>query len=208
VRPTSRLIVEVDQVDARESLTVAAEFVEAETGKGADALDRRPQLAAALATAKAAKCSVVVAKLDRLSRDVAFVAGLMAQRVPFIVAELGRDADPFMLHLYAALAEKERRLISERTKAALVAKKAAGAALGNPVNLAEAGYLGRVTLIESADDLAHSLAPVLRAVRSEGATTLRSIAQALNRRGIKSPRGGTWYPSSVANVLSRSDSVL
>jgi len=200
--------VEVDQVDARESLTVAAEFVEAETGKGADALDRRPQLAAALATAKAAKCSVVVAKLDRLSRDVAFVAGLMAQRVPFIVAELGRDADPFMLHLYAALAEKERRLISERTKAALVAKKAAGAALGNPVNLAEAGYLGRVTLIESADDLAHSLAPVLRAVRSEGATTLRSIAQALNRRGIKSPRGGTWYPSSVANVLSRSDSVL
>ena len=104
MRPTSRLIVEVDQVDARESLTVAAEFVEAETGKGADALDRRPQLAAALAAAKAAKCSVVVAKLDRLSRDVAFVAGLMAQRVPFIVAELGRDADPFMLHLYAALA--------------------------------------------------------------------------------------------------------
>jgi DNA invertase Pin-like site-specific DNA recombinase len=153
-------------------------------------------------------CSVVVAKLDRLSRDVAFVAGLMAQRVPFIVAELGRDADPFMLHLYAALAEKERRLISERTKAALVAKKAAGAALANPVNLAEAGYLGRVTLIESADDLAHSLAPVLRAVRSEGATTLRSIAQALNRRGIKSPRGGTWYPSSVANLLSRSDSFL
>ena len=113
-----------------------------------------------------------------------------------------------MLHLYAAMAENERRLISERTKAALVAKNAAGAALGNPVNLAEAGYLGRVTLIESADDLAHSLAPVLRAVRSEGATTLRSIAQALNPRGIKSPRGGTWYPSSVANVLSRSDAVL
>jgi DNA invertase Pin-like site-specific DNA recombinase len=93
--------------------------VEAETGKGADALDRRPQLAAALAAAKTAKCCVLVSKLDRLSRDVAFVAGLMAQRVPFIVAELGRDADPFMLHLYAALAEKERRLISERTKAAL-----------------------------------------------------------------------------------------
>src|SRR5712675_319115 len=92
--------------------------------EGADALDRRPQLAAALAAAKGAKCSIVVSKLDRLSRDVAFVSGLMAQRVPFIVAELGRDADPFMLHLYAALAEKERRLISERTKAALRAKKA------------------------------------------------------------------------------------
>ena len=101
-----------------EGLTLVAEFVETETGKGAEALDRRPQLAAALTSAKATKCSVLVSKLDRLSRDVAFVAGLMAQRVPFIVAELGRDADPFMLHLYAALAEKERRLISERTKAA------------------------------------------------------------------------------------------
>src|SRR3954463_15570132 len=79
-----------------EGLTIIAEYVEAETGKGADALDRRPQLAAALAVAKTAKCSVLVSKLDRLSRDVAFVAGLMAQRVPFMVAELGRDADPFM----------------------------------------------------------------------------------------------------------------
>jgi DNA invertase Pin-like site-specific DNA recombinase len=85
-----------------EGLTIAAEFVEYETGKGADALERRPQLAAALAAARTAKCSIVVSKLDRLSRDVAFVSGLMAQRVPFIVAELGRDADPFMLHLYAA----------------------------------------------------------------------------------------------------------
>ena len=91
----------IERFASSKSLTIAAEYVEAETGKGFDALDRRPQLAAALAAAKAAKCSVVVAKLDRLSRDVAFVAGLMAQRVPFIVAELGRDADPFMLHLYA-----------------------------------------------------------------------------------------------------------
>jgi DNA invertase Pin-like site-specific DNA recombinase len=73
-------------------------LVEAETGKGADALERRPQLAAALAAGRAKKCPVLVAKLDRLSRDVAFIAGLMAQRVPFIVAELGADADPFMLH--------------------------------------------------------------------------------------------------------------
>jgi DNA invertase Pin-like site-specific DNA recombinase len=127
----------IERFAASESLKIATEYVEAETGKGSDALDRRPQLAAALAAAKVAKCSVVVAKLDRLSRDVAFVAGLMAQRVPFIVAELGRDADPFMLHLYAALAEKERRLISERTKAALAAKKAAGAALGNPAGSEE-----------------------------------------------------------------------
>src|SRR5688572_27117174 len=93
-----------------------------------------------------------LAKLDRLSRDVAFVSGLMAQRVPFIVAELGRDADPFMLHLYAALAEKERRLISERTRAALAAKKANGAKLGNPTNIFAAGSLGRGIQTAAADD--------------------------------------------------------
>src|SRR3954465_15699198 len=90
---------------------IAAEFVEVETGKGADALDRRPQLAAALKKAKTERCPVIVAKLDRLSRDVAFISGLMAQRVAFIVAELGPDVDPFFLHIYAALAEKERSLM-------------------------------------------------------------------------------------------------
>jgi DNA invertase Pin-like site-specific DNA recombinase len=84
----------IERFAATEALAISTEFVEFESGKGADALERRPQLAAALAMAKAKKCSVVVAKLDRLSRDVAFVAGLMAQRVPFMVAELGRDADP------------------------------------------------------------------------------------------------------------------
>src|SRR5215471_8456485 len=88
-----------------------------------------------LTAARKGRCSILVSKLDRLSRDVAFVAGLMAQRVPFIVRELGRDANPFMLHIYAALAEKERRLISERTRSALAVKKASGAALGNFRNL-------------------------------------------------------------------------
>src|SRR5437763_10496436 len=100
-----------------EGIEVLSEHVEVETGKGADALERRPELSAALVQARKAKCPVLVAKLDRLSRDVHFISGLMAHRVPFIVAELGSDADPFMLHLYAALAEKERRLISERTRA-------------------------------------------------------------------------------------------
>jgi hypothetical protein len=77
-----------------EGTTIIGEYVEAETGKGDDALERRPQLAAALAKARSAKCPVIVSKLDRLSRDVAFISGLMAQRVSFIVAELGRDADP------------------------------------------------------------------------------------------------------------------
>lgn len=105
-----------------EGISLVGEYIEAETGKGADALDRRPQLAAA----KSAQSYVVVSKLDRVSRDVAFVA-VVAQTVPFIIAELRRDADPFILHLYVALAEKERRLIYERTKAALAAKRAGGA---------------------------------------------------------------------------------
>src|SRR4030088_2421361 len=193
----------IQQFAGAESLTIAAEFVEFESGKGADALDRRPQLAAALAAAKASKCSVVVAKLDRLSRDVAFVAGLMAQRVPFIVAELGRDADPFMLHLYAALAEKERRLISERTRAALQAKKASGAKLGNSTNLSVAGSIGRLAQAQVADEFASNLMPVIQAIQNAGAATLSEIASALNARGVRSARGNNWHRSSVRNLLAR-----
>ena len=92
-------------------------------------------LAAALAEARRRRCSIGVATLDRLSRDVHFISGLMTYRVPFVVAELGADVDPFILHLFAALAEKERALISVRTKAALAAGKARAVQLGNP-NLA------------------------------------------------------------------------
>jgi DNA invertase Pin-like site-specific DNA recombinase len=95
-------------------------------------LDRRPQLAAALKAAKKAKCAVVVSKLDRLSRDVHFISGLMAHKVPFIVAELGSNVDPFTLHIYAALAQQERRMIADRTRAGLAAAKARGVKLGNP----------------------------------------------------------------------------
>src|SRR3954471_22113659 len=102
-----------------EGFTVVAEFTEVETGKGADALDRRPELQAALKAAKKARGSIAVAKLDRLSRDVHFISGLMAQRVPFIVAAFGKNVDPFMLHIYAAMAQQERELISRRTREAL-----------------------------------------------------------------------------------------
>ena len=96
-------------------LLIVAEFTKIKTDKGADALELRPQLASALNMARKRKCSVAVAKLDRLSRDVHFISGLMVHRIPFIVAELGADIDPFMLHIDAALAQKERALIpSER----------------------------------------------------------------------------------------------
>ena len=198
----------IERFATAEGLTIISEYVEAETGKGADALYRRPQLAAALAAAKSTKCSVVVSKLDRLSRDVVFVAGLMAQRVPFIVAELGRDADPFMLHLFAALAEKERRLISERTKAALQAKKASGAKLGNHANLVEAGSTGRAMQVRNADQFASSVIPTLVAVRKSGASSLAEIANGLNARGVRAAGGGKWHRSAVRNLLARAGSFI
>src|SRR5688572_25758800 len=145
-----------------EQITLIREYVESESGKGADALDRRPQLAAALAAARTAQCPVLVAKLDRLSRDVAFIAGLMAQRVPFIVAELGADPDPFMLHLWAALAEKERAMISQRTRDALARAKANGKRLGNRTNLAEAQASGRQVQVDQALVRAANILPIIR----------------------------------------------
>jgi DNA invertase Pin-like site-specific DNA recombinase len=108
-----------------------------------------------------------------------------------------------MLHLYAALAEKERRLISERTKAALAAKKASGSKLGNPSNIGVAGAYGRQIQITAADQFAANLLPVIDAIRGTGAITLEAITCALNDRRIRPARGTRWYASSVANLLSR-----
>ena len=182
-----------------EGYELTAEFVEAESGKGADTLDRRPQLAAALAAGRAGKCPVIVAKLDRLSRDVAFIAGLMAQRVPFIVAELGADADPFMLHLYAALAEKERRLIGERTKSALAARKAQGARLGNPRNAREAAAIGRRVQVADAHAFAANVLPIVESLRTAGIRDPRGLAAALNERGVRTARGARWHVSNFKN---------
>jgi DNA invertase Pin-like site-specific DNA recombinase len=145
---------------------------------------------------------VLVSKLDRLSRDVAFISGLMAQRVPFVVAELGADADPFMLHIYAALAEKERRLISERTRSALASKRAQGSPLGNTRNLAEAGSMGRHTQQSEADRFASNIIPLIRSIQSTGVIGMVSIAKTLNDRGVRTARGGRWHASSVYNVIA------
>jgi len=190
-----------------EGIEIIAERTEVETGKGADALDRRPELADALATARRLRCPVVVAKLDRLSRDVHFISGLMAHHVPFVVAELGADVDPFILHLYASLAQKERELISQRTREALARKKAQGAKLGNPRNPAEAAAKGRQVIAAGADQFAADLAPIIEGIRAAGITSLAGIADALNKRGVRTARGGTWYAMTVRNVLQRSGKV-
>lgn len=192
----------LERFAAAEGFSLGRVFVEVETGKGSDALERRPQLAAALNEARRQRCSVAVAKLDRLSRDVHFISGLMAHRVPFVVAELGADVDPFILHLFAALAEKERAMISTRTKAALAAAKARGVTLGGP-ELAKARKSAVASIKALADQQAANVLPIIREIRRAGAMSLHQIADALNARGITTSRGGQWYASSVKNVLER-----
>jgi DNA invertase Pin-like site-specific DNA recombinase len=175
-----------------EGYVLADTFTEVETGKGADALDRRPQLAAALAAARKLKAPIIVAKLDRLSRDVHFISGLMTHRTPFIVAELGADADPFMLHLYAALAEKERRLISQRTKDALAAKKAQGVKLGG---LNAKGIANR----DEAKARAEALRPILAELNGLSARAIGRPQQAQ----CADPHGGPWHSMTVIRVQRR-----
>ena len=190
-----------------EGFEIVSEFTEVETGKGADALELRPQLAAAMESARRMNAPVIVAKLDRLSRDVHFISGLMKHRVRFVVTELGPDADPFMLHLYAALAEKERALISERTRAALVAAKARGQKLGNPKGAAHLRAYGNTKAVQTvradAQARAEALERVIQELRGEGVTSANGLAKALNERSIAAARGGAWTARSVLNVLSR-----
>ena len=185
-----------------EEFEIVREFIEIETGKGADALDRRPQLAAALAEARRRRCPVAVAKLDRLSRDVHFISGLMAERVPFVVAELGADVDPFILHLFAALAEKERAMIATRTRDALSRAKARGVKLRGP-KLAQARRAAVEAIEASADRHAANVLPIIREIQRAGATSLRAIADALNARGVPTARGGRWQAQTVSNALAR-----
>jgi DNA invertase Pin-like site-specific DNA recombinase len=184
-----------------EGFAIAGEHIEVETGKGADALERRPQLKAALAEARRLKCPVVVAKLDRLSRDVAFISGLMARKVAFVVADLGPEVDPFMLHIYAAVAEKERAMIGVRTREALARAKARGVVLGNP-RLDQAQPRGAAGMRAAAERFAAGVLPIVRPLRDQG-LSLRAIVEILDVRGVSTARGGRWAPTQVADVLRR-----
>jgi DNA invertase Pin-like site-specific DNA recombinase len=196
----------VEKFATAEGFEIVASFTEIETGKGAVTLDRRPKLIAALAEAKryGKGTSVVVAKLDRLSRDVAFISTLMTQahKTPFVVAELGADVAPFMLHIYAAVAQQERLLISERTRAALGAARARGVKLGNP-RLSEARGPMLAARKAKADAFAGLVAPVIAEVRAAGCKTLRDIGKALDARGVRTPQGKGWSPQVVSDVIKR-----
>jgi len=173
------------------------EFLEVESGKN----DHRPELTAALAVCRKKKATLLIAKLDRLSRNVHFITGLMETGVPFVAADCPND-DRMMLQIRAVFAEEERRKISERTRQALAAARDRGVKLGSPVP-ASGSRAGVASLRAGADQFASNVLPVIESVRSAGCVSLQQIAVALSARGIRTARGGEWTATAVRRVLGR-----
>jgi DNA invertase Pin-like site-specific DNA recombinase len=191
------------------SWTLAAEYVETESGKR----DDRPKLAAALAHAKAIGATVVFAKLDRLTRSVDLLRTLVASGVDLVFCDLP-NVPPgamgrFLLTQMASVAELEAGLISERTKVALAAAKARGVKLGNPngARALRGKQVGNAEAVEAikqkADAHAINLRAIVADIRGQGITSVRKMADELNRRGILTPRGGEWQPTTVVRLLAR-----
>ena len=185
---------------------VRAEFVEVESGRRRD----HPQLAAALAAARTHRAVLVIAKLDRLARNVHFVSGLMESGVEFVAADMPA-VNRLTVHILAAVAEEEARMISARTRAALAAAKASGVRLGNP-NLgpgtAEQARAANAAKAARARARAADVLPVVEQARRAGAATLQQLADALTARGVPTPsgRGARWHPVQVARVERRARS--
>jgi DNA invertase Pin-like site-specific DNA recombinase len=176
---------------------LVGEFTEVESGKRSD----RPELEKALAACKKHRAKLVIAKLDRLSRNLAFIATLMDSGVEFIAVD-NPHANKLTIHILAAVAQHEREIISARTSAALQAAKARGKRLGNP-KLAEARRQASKARRERADQYSANVLPVVREIQSSGIKSLRGIARALAARGMPTPRGGTWTAVQVSDILHR-----
>lgn len=179
-------------------------FVEVESGKNS----ARPQLAAALAKCRKSGATLLIARLDRLARNVRFIAGLMEEGVPFLACDMP-SATPFMLHIYAAVAEEEGRAISRRTKAALAAAKARGVVLGGdrgyrPVSAPDAALGGAAVRVQ-ADQHAGRVTVAIEALRAaHGADmSLHTLARELTAAGVETARGGAWTATAVRRVLAR-----
>ncbi len=185
--------------------TIVAELVEVESGGKAD----RPQLAAALATCRLHRATLVIAKLDRLARNVAFIANLMDGGVDFVACDMPH-ANRLTLHLLAAIAEHEREMISQRTKAALAAAKARGVRLGNPrgaehlkwscKKAAEASATKRRA---KAHDHDHVVASMIEELAAAGMNNASTVTRHLNSRGILSPTGKAWSRGQTRIMMSR-----
>jgi len=178
---------------------LAAEFTEIETGKR----DDRQELMKALAECKKQRARLIIAKLDRLARNLHFISGLMESGVEFVACDVP-GANRMMLQILAVFAEHEREMISKRTKEALEAAKALGCRLGNP-DPRFASLLGSKKIKVSADKFAMTVRPLVESLKRQG-LSLRSIAEEMNRRAIKTVRGGEWYATTVRNILDRESS--
>jgi len=179
---------------------ITAKFVEIESGKKND----RPQLTRAMAEAKRVGAVLLIAKLDRLARNVAFIANLLESGVEIAAADMP-EANRFLLHVMAAVAEHEAQAISDRTQAALAAAKARGVKLGwsIPERASEQRQAAKKgAAVNRARALAHAenALPMIEQIRAGGAS-LRQIAAELNARGIKTARGGKWYATTVRNII-------
>jgi DNA invertase Pin-like site-specific DNA recombinase len=177
--------------------TTIAEFTEIESGRKTE----RPQLAQALTMCRQQRATLVIARLDRLARNVAFIANLMESGVDFVAVDMP-EANRLTLHILAAVAEHERDLISSRTKAALKAAKTRGVRLGNP-NPHPAAQKAVQALKAQAAAYQDTVRPLLQQLQQEG-YTLAATARELNRRGVPTARGGHWYASTVKNILQQS----
>ncbi len=174
-----------------------ADFTEVESGKRND----RPQLAEALRACKKHKATLIIARLDRLARNVHFISGLMESGVDFVAVDMPH-ANRLTVHVLAAVAEHEREMISARTKAALQAAKARGVRLGSP-NPKKGARQGVKASKAKADQFAGNVAPIIREIEASGVTSLQGIARALTARGVSTARGGDWAASTVGNVKRR-----
>jgi DNA invertase Pin-like site-specific DNA recombinase len=178
------------------------EVVEVESGKRND----RPALADALRLCRKHRATLVIAKLDRLARNVAFISNLMESGVEFVAVDMPQ-ANRFVVHILAAVAEHEAEAISKRTKAALAAAKARGTQLGgrrvSAERWAEIRLTAGVVRGAEADKRAATLVlPVIRELQAAGATSLRQIAAGLNERNITTPRGGEWSAVQVQRAMT------
>ena len=203
---------DIERFAEREGFSVKSWHQDIQTGAGADALLLRPGLAAALKEARAARYALIVSRLDRLSRNVHFITGLMEHKVHFVVAALGRDCDEFTLHIYASLAEQERKMISERCKAAIAVQKRKGRRFGVQRHSKswqrKISAMGRAVLVKAANERAEAFRPYIEwALRQPGrhgmAISFDAAATRLNERGIPSPLGGRWRGQPLGRMAGR-----
>jgi DNA invertase Pin-like site-specific DNA recombinase len=203
---------DIEAFGSREGFEVKSWYTDIQTGAGKDALLLRPGLAAALKEARTARCALIVSRLDRLSRNVHFIAGLMEHKVHFVVALFGRDVDHFTLHIYASIAEQERKMISERVRAATLIAKERGRKFGLQLRSKswqrKVSALGRAALVEEANERAQSYRVYIEwALKQPGREgrliSFRGAAIRLNERNIETPLGGTWRGHHIQRMARR-----